>query len=380
MTQRAILEAIRGFGELSRAEVARHTGISATTISKGVESLLRAGILEESAAEPHVVGRPGKRLHLATRTAQVLGMVLDVKRCTVVAAGLNGQLHAKRSFSFATPPTYEALLEALVHQAKRLMSNRRVRTLGVGLTVPGLVDRRQGRCVSCINLSLLNGRKPAADLRELLRIESAMLPDSDALCLAEHSYGAAKGLSHFAVIHLIEGLGLGVFNDGKLLEGHCGFAGELGHMTVDPNGALCACGNHGCLETVATDAALVREVSKKMGRVLDIEEMIALMQAGELEATAEIDRTLEYLAVGVGEVINLFNPAAVLIQGRFFDVKPGLFDRLVYLIRRRALLPSLEHCVIRRGSCGMSLGAVAGILNHLFHAFGPKFQSTSPSG
>src|SRR5215469_14449348 len=86
MTQRAILEAIQGCGELSRAEVARHTGISATTVSKGVEALLRAGILEESDAEQCMVGRPGKRLHLATRTAEVLGVVVDAKQCVVVAA------------------------------------------------------------------------------------------------------------------------------------------------------------------------------------------------------------------------------------------------------------------------------------------------------
>jgi N-acetylglucosamine repressor len=139
----------------------------------------------------------------------------------------------------------------------------------------------------------------------------------------------------------------------------------LGHVTVEVRGRRCGCGNHGCLETVATDTALAAAVSARLGRALSIDEIIPLLQAGQLRADEELDHVLEYLAVGLAAVINLFNPSKVFVYGRLLDAAPDVFDRLLDRTRRRALEPSMADCEVIRARGSKRLGAIAGIIHRL---------------
>src|SRR5947207_3653353 len=135
MNERQVLRTLQDRGPLSRAELARHSGISAPTASKAVESLLRAGLLEEGDAPGLGRGRPAKKLRLASETAQVLGLVIDAEQCRAVSAGLDGRLDDARAARFATPSTYPALLEAAAVRAARLMERRGVTTLGLPVKI-----------------------------------------------------------------------------------------------------------------------------------------------------------------------------------------------------------------------------------------------------
>src|SRR4051794_33030868 len=141
MSERQVLHALQAEGPLSRAEVARRCGLSAPTVSKAVASLKRSGLLEEADAPEATGGRPATRLRLARDGAKVLGAVIDADRCLLVSSGLDGQLH-ETTRSFATPDSYPRLLDALTRHARALMDRDGVSTLGVGLSLPGLVDYR----------------------------------------------------------------------------------------------------------------------------------------------------------------------------------------------------------------------------------------------
>src|SRR5882724_10202613 len=145
INERQILRVIQSRGPLSRAEVARHSGVSPPTASKAVEALLRAGFLEEGDAPEPARGRPGKKLRLANETAQALGLVIDSEQCRVAAAGLDGKLQEARLETFATPATYEAFIETAAEHVRRLMCRPGVTTLGMGISIPGLIDYRQNR-------------------------------------------------------------------------------------------------------------------------------------------------------------------------------------------------------------------------------------------
>src|SRR5262249_17468181 len=149
------------------------------------------------------------------------------------------------------------------------------------------------------------------------------------------------------------------------LEGHSGLGGELGHITVDIHGKTCGCGNHGCLETVATDTALAAAVSSRLRRKLTIEEVVPLLSDGEVRAEEELREVLEHLAVGLAAVINIFNPSKLFVYGRLFDAGPDLFERLLERTRCRALAPSLTDCAIVRARGSKRLGAIAGIIHRL---------------
>jgi predicted NBD/HSP70 family sugar kinase len=365
LSEREVLTALQGHGPLSRAEITRRTGISGPTVTRTVSALLEAGLLEEGDARQQALGRPGRVLRLATKTVSVLGAVVGAKRCEVVSAGLDGQIHAETVRHFATPARYGDLVNAFVRHARQLMEEHSTRIHGLGISMPGLLNRRERRTVFSPNLHQTDGQQLGEDVKKRLELDTAILQESHALCLAEMTYGAAREVADFAMLDISEGLGVGVVHAGHILEGHSGLGGELGHITVDIHGKPCGCGNRGCLETVATDTALASALASRLGRKLTIEEVVPLLQSGEVKADEEIAQVLEYLAVGLAAVINLFNPSKLFVHGRLFDAGPDLFERLLDRTRRRALAPSMADCDIIRARGNKRLGAIAGIIHRL---------------
>ncbi len=370
--ERHVLRLLQSHAPLSRAELARRSGLSAPTVSKAVASLLRAGLLEEEDAPELARGRPAAKLRLATTTAQVLGIAIDAGHCEVLAANLTGTPHGAVRI-VPTPTGYSDLLTALESTARELMARPGVRTLGVGVSLPGLVDDRHGRGVLSPNVPITDGHAPAVDLAERLGVPGVLLQESHALCLAERDHGLAKGLDDFAVLDVSTGIGLGVMLGGRLLKGHSGLAGEIGHVTaVAEGGRRCGCGNHGCLETVASDTALADRASRKLGRPVSVDEVVELARSGTVDLAAELVEMAEYLAIGVAAVINLFNPAVVFIHSPLFDLDSSLLGRVIDQAGRRALPPSFSQCRIVRAEGTKRQGAVAGIIQHVMDSVAPE--------
>ncbi|HEX4611707.1 MAG TPA: ROK family transcriptional regulator [Urbifossiella sp.] len=368
LNERQVLRVIQNRGPLSRAEVARECGLSPPTVSKAVASLLKSGLLEEADAPEPARGRPAPRLRLASATAQVLGVSIDSGHCEVVSAGLDGELHADL-MAVPTPASYPALLDGLEAAARQIMARPGVTTLGLGVSLPGLVDYRKGCGVLSPNLPITNGHAPAADLADRLGIDCTLLQESHALCLAEREYGLARGLDNFAMLDVGTGVGLGVMSGGRLVTGHSGLAGEIGHLTaVADGGRPCGCGNHGCLETVASDRALALRASEVVGRDVDVDEVLDLLKTGAVDLSVELRAAVKYLAVGVAAVLNLFNPATLFIHTRLFETDPALFDEVVRRAEARALPPAFADCRIIPAKGSKRQGAVAGIVRHLTDA------------
>jgi N-acetylglucosamine repressor len=372
LNERQVFRVIQAHGPLSRAQVARRSGLSAPTVSKAVASLAAAGLLEEVPAPGPARGRPAPLLRLASERAQVLGVVIDAGTCKVVAAGLDGVIHPDSDPTVTTPPTYAELLDAIADRCRKLTAKPGVATLGLGVSLPGLTDSRQGRGVLSPNVPITDGHRPAADLGERLGLPCVVLQESHALCLAERHYGLAVGLDDFAMLDVSTGVGLGVMSGGRLLTGHSGLAGEIGHITaVADGGRQCGCGNRGCLETVASDTALAWRVSRRLGRELTVDDVVELAKSGRAPIAKELQETARYVGVAVAAVVNLFNPSTVFVHSRAFEADAGLFDRIVEQARGRALPPSFADCRVVRAKGNKRQGAVAGIVQHLTNAVAP---------
>ena len=372
---RRVLDTLHELGPSTRAQLTRRTRISPPTMSKLMSQLVRAGLVEQDATPVVTRGRPGVLFRLAARNVQVVAVVLDVHRCTVTSAGLDGNLANGRSFSFPTPDRFERLTEALVKHVRELIAENGVPCIGLGLTVPGLIDRQRGEVVFSPNMHFLDGKNPGRVLSERLGMEVVTLQEEHALCLGERMFGKAKGLSDFAVLDITEGLGMGAFTGGRFLTGARGFGGEIGHITVEPKGRLCGCGNRGCLETIATDTALALAFSEQFGRPLDIDTVIRMARVGELKPGEILERAIDFLAIGVAAVINILNPEAVLIYGRMFDLQDGLLARLEEKVKQRALKPSVEGCRIVRTEANKHLGAIAAVIEHVYNRMGPRMNA-----
>ena len=377
INERHLLRVIREQGPRSRADLVRETGLSPPTVSKAAASLLNARLLEEVKVNGNslALGRPAPKLRLATDSVQVLGIVFDVDRCSVVASGLDGELREDRTRRVETLLDYDDLIHALVEHARTLMARPGVRTLGLGVTVPGLIDHRRGLDILSPNVRVIDGRCPGRDLSEELGIECVMVQDQHALCMAERYFGRAHGLDDFAMLDVSSGVGMGVMSGGRLVRGHSGFAGEIGHITVAPRGIRCGCGNRGCLETVASDSALARRISRRLGRHVDIEDVIRLARSGKLNLEKDCKEIVAYLAIGLATVINIFNPSTLFIHGQLFDADDSLFERVLEQTSRRSLSPSFADCQIIRARGNKRQGAVAGAIQYLMDSVVPELRA-----
>jgi predicted NBD/HSP70 family sugar kinase len=382
---REVLGVLQRRGPLSRAEIVRLTGISGPTVTRTTAQLLAAGLIEEGPSQHPPLGRPARVLRLATATVSVLGLVVGVEQCELVAAGLDGQVdtanvdtanvdtahddtanvESAQRIAFPTPRSYEQLIASAAEQIEQFRAATNTNVLGLGITVPGLLSRHDKRTLISPNLHQTDGRQLGLDLQRATGLEVAILQETHALCLAEKTYGAARDVANFAMLDITGGLGLGIVDGGKILGGYNGLAGELGHVTVELDGRTCGCGNRGCLETVATDAALCDLVAERLGTRLSANELLAQLKSGEIQAPRELDLVLCYVAVALAAVINLFNPQKLFVYGRLLDVEPQIFDDLVERTTRRSLAPSRADCEIIRAQGNKRQGAVAAIIEQL---------------
>jgi N-acetylglucosamine repressor len=353
-----VLRAIRQHGPSTRGELSHHMGVTFPTVAKAVGSLVDARLLEEFDDVMTGPGRPAKRLRLSREKSQVVGVTVDVRTCEVAAAGFDGVLREDTKKSFATPRSYDQLLAAIVERVKSLCSDD-IPILCIGISVVGLVDYRQQEIRLAANLPFLDGKKLGQDVSKLLNADCTLVHDAHALCLAEYVYGEASNLDSFAVLDMCTGIGLGVMVNHLFLTGHSGFAGEMGHIPIVPNGRKCHCGRRGCLETVASEWALVERVSEQLERPVDFDEVMALALGGDKIVRSELNRLCKYLAVAIAHVVNLFDPQCVFVNGPLFDKLPWLRDHLITRARHLALEPAFADCRFLPTSGSHLLGAVA---------------------
>ncbi|MBY0522584.1 MAG: ROK family protein [Gemmataceae bacterium] len=370
LNERRVLDLVRAAGACSRADLTRRTGISAPTVSRLVSALLEAGVLEEFDAVEARIGRPSKQLRLVGDRAQVLGLTLGVHETRLFAAGLDGAIDSKSLHTFSTPATYEGILNEL-GSAVRPLKRRARRTLGLGVSVPGLLDEDQGRSLFSPNLHQTDGQPLAADLARVAGMDVTIVQESRALCLAERHYGGARDLRDFLVVDIGDGVGVGIVLDGRMVVGRKGLAGEFGHMTVEPNGPRCGCGNRGCLETRCSNRAVLERAEQLYGRPITITEAVQQARDGDSRLLAIFDDTLPWLAIGLASLINGLNPEAVFLHSPMLDLGGDVLERLEELTRARALPTSMDGCRFVRAQGCKDQGAVGAAIERLVSARGP---------
>jgi len=253
---RLVLRTIYGHGQISRADVARLTGLTRPTVSSVVASLAKKGLVEEVGRGPSVGGKPPILLCVADDARQVISLDLARSDFNGALINLRGSVRQRvvlplhgRDGDAALALVYE-LVDALVKEASSPL-------LGIGIGTPGLVGADNGVVHQAVNLGwqdLPLGRL----LRKRYRLPVYMANDCHVAALAEYTFGASGGIKDLVVIKAGWGIGAGIVLDGRLVCGNPFGAGEIGHVTIVENGEQCRCGNFGCLETIASSRAIVR--------------------------------------------------------------------------------------------------------------------------
>ncbi len=381
VNMRTVFEFFLRHGEATRPEVCNTTGLSPATASKAVKNLIDQGLLEAVCHTTQSgMGRPSTVFRPAQTSSYVLGIAIGVNKCSVIAAGLNGQPFDGGVTHLETPKTYPGLVNGITRAATTLMSRQTARLVTAGIGAPGLVDRQRGVVLMSPNFHPLDGQPLRQDIEQRLGVPTTMFHETAGTCVAAQMYGDARGLDDFVMIGIYEGFGASIVSRGVLLTGRDDMAGELGHFTVVPEGAVCGCGNRGCLETVATDKAFVAAVNGRLRKALTMDQIIRDVRAGQLDVTTELLSALSFLAIGVAGVINITNPQAVLVCSRMFQVDPRALSYLGSMIEKRALRSMWNNCRIAQATGDTGEGAVAGTIHHLVTSMAPKLPLNSGPG
>ena len=358
---REVLAMLLKHGGLSRADLTRLTGISGPTITRAVQDLLDAKLVEEGEPSKALLGRPGKMINLATSKSCVMALAIGRDACEISTSGLDGRLQGSPD-KFPMPRSYSEFLN-LVSQ-KLAKPKNGVRMMGLGVSTPGLFNQLENKIASCPSIPFLENQMLAKDLEASTGFETFLLQEMHALCLAESIFGESRNLSNFAVIDITHDFGLGVVLNGQQLQGHLGLAGNLGKLPIDKNGAI--------LDSVATDDVFCKTIARLADSKIDIQGAINLFRGGAVDAMNEINLMIDHISTGVATVVNLFNPERIFIIGNLLDAHPDLFVNLLEATRRKSIKASFIGCTITRSKANSRLGAVSAVIGKL--TTGKKFS------
>ncbi|WP_395294386.1 ROK family protein [Kitasatospora hibisci] len=358
----------------SRAEVAAETGLTRAAVSSLAEELIAAGLLvEEGPAAPSgKVGRPGTALGLNPEGPGGLGAEIGVEHLGACVVDLRGEVRSWRRQEIRNRDRRPAAVMAdLAELLRRATAEARLRPAGLALAVPGLVGDGGGVLQRAANLGWRDVSL-AAELRLALRATGAEalaeLPveaDNEANLggLAELWLGG--GPDHFLHVSAEAGVGGAIVVGGRLLRGARGYAGELGHVPVHPDGPACACGARGCLEQYAGEAAVLRAAGLEGIRGDWVAMLAERAEAGDEEVRAALAGAGEALGTAAAGAVNLLDPAEVVLGGGYAQLAPWLLPAMrAELAARVTVRPwSGERLrVSRLGRRGPLLGAAVGVV------------------
>jgi predicted NBD/HSP70 family sugar kinase len=383
-----VLRHVSAAAPCSRAEIAAATGLNKATVSSLVAELIGRRVLRETGLSEHRVGRPSIMLAIEGSGYVGIGMDVGADDLTVVAVDLAGRrvLTWRRSFPVRDRSPGRAVAE-VARLARR--ATERVRAGGgtvVGLTVavPGLVDSA-GVVRGAPVLGWADVDLRASLERALGQPDHPVTVDSGATlgAIAEHRYGAHAGTAHLAYLGGQPGGAVGLISGGVPVRGVNGFGGVLGHVRVDPAGSACACGRAGCLETVAGVPALLRlagtEPPEPGALGVEVEQLARRAGVGEGQATAALAEVGSRLGYGVALLVNLLNPAVVLLGGHYAPLAPWLLPAVVRALRSLAVAPDAGGLQLAASTLGYEAVALGGAAVALQLAIDHRLRSTYPS-
>ncbi len=247
-----------------------------------------------------------------------------------------------------------------IQNLKDQAAHKGFKVCGIGVCLPGAVDSEKGVVPRSPNLPGWKGIKLRSIIQKRFRLPVQMVNDANAAAVAEHSLGAAKGLSNFIYLTVSTGIGSGIFIQGKLLEGKSFVAGEVGHMTLVPDGSLCACGNRGCLEAYASGTAIMREyrrTTKSKSLFHGAREIGALAKKGNRAALKVYQKAAWDLGIGLANLLNVLNPEMIILGGGVFKSAPSSYWKAILASTKKHAWPEAYHSVtIVRSSLDENVG------------------------
>ena len=350
INRRIILNLIRTRQPISRADLARHTGLQRSTISVIIEQLMTEQWITEGALGHVPRGRKPRFLHLNNERAGIIGINVRPRSSTLALTDLNARFITQDSIP--TPSDPKIFLAELAERVRNLRkSHSQIYCEGIGVSLPGRVDRKTQRLVFAPNLGWRDvDIKKSLDVNIKQPLEAATgLPvevdnAANACALYEMWFGKhSEGIHDLIALTVSEGIGTGIIANGQLICGPTGMAGEFGHVSLSEDGPECHCGNRGCWEVYASNTAAINYYAQvttggRNGRgqqvtpIPTIDHLLRLCELGDSKAAEAINRMAHYLGLGIAMLVTSFAPSLIVVVGevtRAWERVGPIIDALV---------------------------------------------------
>ncbi len=385
-----VINAINQFEPITKRELVDKTGLSFAKINSIIHTLHKNKLAIETGKEESGGGRPSALFQINPDYRFIVGCELSHTRVHTIVGNLKGDILYNKSLSFEKSSGKEFVTKALLESIRDAIETLKIskqKLLGIGVAVAGLVNPKEGATrpfphhVNWGDISIKNLIEKEFDVN--VYVENV----ANAAALAELNFGKGRGKKNLLFLDIGPGVGMGIILNGTLYVGSTGSAGEFGHITVDENGPLCACGNVGCIETIASTKAVERHAKEMIehGVISSLKELSSndinkininmICEAainGDKLSFNLLDEMGKNLGEGIVTIINLFNPETIILGGEI-DFKYGyVLDSITNIVQKRALEIPRRATEILFSSLGENvvvIGSTIPLIENFFSTF-----------
>ncbi|QNU66842.1 ROK family transcriptional regulator [Ruminiclostridium herbifermentans] len=377
-----LLELIRTNKQISKADLAQLTGLSPTACGIIVTNLLDKGYIREAGVGVSTGGRRPVLYELTPQSYFSIGVDIDVDYIRFILMDITGQVEYRDIIPSKSDYSVLATIELVEEKIRQIIQKNNIkeeRLLGVGISIPGMIDNISHEVVFAPNLGW-----ERVNLENMLAGIGSfpIYVDNEAICSAicENWIGCCINQKDFVCINMKSGIGSSIFAGGNLYRGCCGSAGEIGHIMVDANGPKCGCGNYGCLETLASSKAMIEKAQKqiKQGLIADItdiesitiDDIISSTNAGNEATRVILVEASGYLGLAVANIINTINPSKIVLGKELNKFPEDILEHLKNIAFAKALKYPASRVEIVTSELGEDTSALGAAIIPLQKLFG----------
>ncbi len=329
VNKKTVLDIIRR-NRVSRAEIARITGLTRPAVSSIVEYLIKTGFIMETGVEEIIRGRHPEILSLRPDYYYAIGVDLSRDKCVLGLMDLTGAILEQRIIDIddLVPVMTVAVIADTI---KKVMTERQIpvnQILGVGISLPGPIDTQSGTIINPPNFEKWHYFNILQQFEKEIDLPIFVENHATASALAERLFGQGSRFNNYFMLVLGDGVGSAEILNGKPYRGLRGLTSEFGHVSIDMDGELCKCGNHGCLELYTSIPLVLEKVKAKGMNVNSWKDIIDNALTGNQQSLDVVKQEAKYLSFAITNVINIFIPEAVILSGRV-QYKPDLLLSMI---------------------------------------------------
>ncbi len=382
-----ILKTIQNYGPISRSVIAKKNKISSTTVTAAVKKLIKQELVYEEGEGKSTGGRKPILLRFSSDSKFIIALAITNSAIKIAETNLETKINRQEIYpvnELTGKPFIDYLLKSIGQFLEIYPNSNLKKCIGISVTSPGIISVDKAVIYENTKLKLKN-----VPLKEIIqkkfKLKVWLENDTNAIVLAEKSFGAYKKLKNLVYITISDGVGAGIIVNGHIFRGHSGGTGEFGHTSIDRNGILCDCGNRGCLENYINWSAIYSKVLASVANGKhtmmveltkgDIKQITPYIFRDALEKNDQLAKeimteTAAYLATGIVNIVNLLNPDVIILGGKLAYDNHFLISEVKKIVFKQALnilTDKLEICSISLGKDFRIIASAAIPLKEIFH-------------